>query len=80
MTITSSIVAMSLCRKIRPHEMKIFLKKLNEKEPVKFEGLIHNFKNNHPQSYNNFIKAEYDNFKNSNINNIEMSNKDTIKH
>jgi hypothetical protein len=60
MTVTAGIIALSLSRKVRPHELQTLFKTLMQKDAQKFTQYITNFKNLHPQTYEKFLKAEYE--------------------
>ncbi len=60
MTISACIVAMSLSRKVKPHEMQVLLKKLFEKDSQKLSSYMSHFKSLHPKTYEKFIQKDFE--------------------
>jgi hypothetical protein len=58
--VTTCIVALSICRKVKPHEIQTLMKTLLEKDSQKFLSYINKFKALHPKSYELYVKKDFD--------------------
>ena len=64
MTVTTCIVALSISRKVKPHEIQTLMKTLLEKDSQKFISYINKFKALHPKSYELYVKKDFESLTN----------------
>jgi hypothetical protein len=63
MTITAFIISLNLTRKTYPHEVRILLKKLMQKDNNALEKYLFHYKHLHPKTYERYIEKEINSLK-----------------